>query len=671
MTPEIHKRVRALFEEALEWPEAERASRLQSVCAGEPAVFDAVERLLNAHRSCDSFLQDPARPIQRIGRYVITGELGRGAMGVVYDALDPMIGRKLAVKVIRLQAFTDAAEAQFLRERLFREARSAGVLSHPGIVTVFDVGEEGDLAFIAMERVEGISLDRALASGRRFSREEAIHILRQVAAALDYAHWSGVVHRDVKPANIMIDNWTNVKIADFGIAKIASLQSQTLSGMVIGTPIYMSPEQIEARVSDGRSDQFSLAIVAYELLTGSRPFQADTLAALAHAIVYSVRPSPRAANPELPPAMDSVLHRGLARFPKERYSSCGDFVAAVDEALKASSLPRPDVPALSRKPPLLEGPGRGNESSVRARIVGTAAAAALLAVSLLYILRPAQPPATVKPDEKAASHAIPKSKSRRKSTPDTLRPMTNVPKSPGSQMPPEPLPVPGLSATIPQPSPRPPGDPKDKELSGLISIRDVRPEYSAIANKLHVEGRVALKMVVMRDGRTSNVTVMRSLGYGLDEKAMQAAKQWLYIPRKKDGVPVMATLNVEENFLLKVKAPGTWTSGPMAFKLDKSFTKPVIKDGERPNAITDLANTSVLLEFIVDSNGAVKNIQLINGSESLMPSLANCLGTWRFQPARKGTRAVEALGRVRFIKGTEDQNARKPLFEGQARSIAH
>ena len=164
---------------------------------------------------------------------------------------------------------------------------------------------------------------------------------------------------------------------------------------------------------------------------------------------------------------------------------------------------------------------------------------------------------------------------------------------------------------------------------------------------------------------------MRSLGYGLDEKAVQAARQSLYIPRKKDGLPVIATLNVWENFSLKVKTPGTWISGPMAFKLEDGLAKPVIEDGERPNAITELANTSVLLEFTVDTNGAVKDAQLINGSEFLGAALTHCLETWKFQPARQGTRAVEALGRVRFIKGTGDENALKPLFEGQSLLAPH
>jgi TonB family protein len=671
MTPEIHKRVRALFEEALEWPDAERVSRLQSACGGEPAVFDAVERLLGAHRDRDSFLQDPTHAIQRIGRYVVTGELGRGAMGVVYDALDPMIGRKVAVKVIRLQEFTDAAEARFLRERLFREARSAGVLSHPGIVTVFDVGEEGASAFIAMERVEGVSLDLALASGRRFSHEETMHVMRQVAAALDYAHWNGVVHRDVKPANIMVDHWMNVKIADFGVAKVASLHSQTLSGTVVGTPIYMSPEQIEAQVSDGRADQFSLAVIAYELLTGRRPFYADTLPALAHMIVYSARPSARSVNPELPAAVDGILHRGLARFPNERYSTCGEFVAAIDEALKVPGAPPPHMPAPSRKLPISEGQRHGGESSVKRRILIAAAAAVLLAISLLYILRPTKGPEAVKPDpQKSSSSGIPKAKSRIKPVGDAMRSRNSAVKEPVLPKSAESRPVPDVRPEVPL-VPRPSGDPEDQAVSGLTSIRDVRPTYSAIAAKLHVEGSVRLKMVVMRDGRISNVTVMRPLGYGLDESAAQAAKQWLYIPRKRDGVPVMATLNVEEYFYLNVKTPGMWLTGPMAFKLDIGVTAPVIKDGEPPKADGEAANESVVMEFIVDAGGAVRNVQLVNGPESLATPLTHCLETWKFQPATRGARPVEAIGRVRFIRGSGGENVGKPLFANQPRLTSH
>jgi uncharacterized protein (TIGR03435 family) len=426
MTPETYSRVRALFDEALEWADAERFPRLQSACASEPAILEAVMRLLKAHGSCDSFLQDHSSPIQRIGRYLVTGELGRGAMGVVYEALDPMIGRKIAVKVIRLRALTDDSEAQLPREGLFREARSAGMLSHPGIVMVFDVGQQEDLAFIAMERVEGVSLDRILASGRRFAPAEALYILRQVAAALDYAHGSGVVHRDIKPANLMLDGGMITKIADFGIAKITSMGRPTISGMLIGTPLYMSPEQIEALPPDGKSDQFSLAVVAYELLTGCRPFQADTMAALAHKIVYSERPSAQAANRELPPEVDLVLRRSLARCPKDRYSNCTEFVAALDKASKDVKLPQPNLAAPVLKPssalPAAGGAKKHTAPSLR-NLVGTGLVVACLAGILFF--KAMSPYERKEPAPSAPSAEPPlvsQGPARRKSRPPVLHP---------------------------------------------------------------------------------------------------------------------------------------------------------------------------------------------------------------------------------------------------------
>jgi len=351
MAPELHARVRTLFDEALQKPEGERPAFLQAACNGEGEVLQAVTRLLEAHRGSATFLEDATRPSQRIGRYLVTGELGRGAMGIVYEAIDPLIGRKVAVKVIHLQAFSDAGEARFLRDRLFREARSAGALSHPGIVVVFDVGQEGDLAFIAMERVEGVSLYQVLGSGRKIPRAEAFDILRQAAAALDYAHRNGVVHRDIKPANIMLDKGVTVKVADFGIAKITSTEHHTVTGMVMGTPSYMSPEQIEALPADGRSDQFSLAVVAYELLTGRRPFHSDSLATLAHMIVFAERPSARTLNPSLPADVDMVFRRSLARLPTDRYPTCTDFVWALEEASKATVVPEPVTKTPVPNPP--------------------------------------------------------------------------------------------------------------------------------------------------------------------------------------------------------------------------------------------------------------------------------------------------------------------------------
>ena len=203
-----------------------------------------------------------------IGRYRIVRELGRGAMGVVYHAMDPNIGRAVAVKTIRLNEVTNTQERARLKERLFREARSAGMLSHPGIVTIYDVDQQGDLAYIAMEFVDGPTLDDLMSRSEPLAPQQMFAILGQTAVALDYAHGKGIVHRDMKPANIMIDPEGSAKITDFGIAKITASEQFTMTGTIIGTPHYMAPEQVQGHTVDGRADQFSLAVMAFEMLTG-------------------------------------------------------------------------------------------------------------------------------------------------------------------------------------------------------------------------------------------------------------------------------------------------------------------------------------------------------------------------------------------------------------------
>lgn len=395
MTPEHHQRVRQLFEQALDRPVTERVPFLVSVCAGDTALFEDVNRLLTARDSSSSFLEKDAGRPERIGRYVIRGELGRGAMGVVYDAIDPMIGRSVAVKVIHLKALTESHEAEFLRDRLFLEARSAGQLFHPAIVVILDVGQEGDTAFVAMERVNGQSLQQILESGGMLPADRALSILRQTAAALDYAHQHGIVHRDIKPANIMLHDGDTVKVADFGIAKIMSRQQTTLTGMVMGTPIYMAPEQLQSRPVDGKSDQFSLGVMAYELLTGTRPFRGDSLAALAHSIVYEERPSAQAINPLLPLETDHVLKKALAREPEERFTSCAEFVETLAASLhtepevEAAPIPEQVQPAKSGRKPL----GR-----VAGIVLGFGAATVALVLYWHSLSRPSANPASPNPE---------------------------------------------------------------------------------------------------------------------------------------------------------------------------------------------------------------------------------------------------------------------------------
>jgi serine/threonine-protein kinase len=270
--------------------------------------------------------------MERIGRYKIVRELGRGAMGVVYHAIDPNIGRPVAIKTIHFGGGRNSEEQNRLRERLFREARSAGILSHPGIVTVYDVEQQGELAYIAMEYVDGPTLDQVLSEAQPIPPERMFSILGQTAVALDYAHQKGIVHRDIKPANIMIARDGTAKITDFGIAKITASDQLTMTGNIVGTPHYMSPEQVQGQVVDGRSDQFSLAVIAFEMLTGEKPYSGEHLTTVVYKIVAEEPAAPHRLNPTIGVAIESVLRKSLSKKPDLRYPTCQEFARALEQA---------------------------------------------------------------------------------------------------------------------------------------------------------------------------------------------------------------------------------------------------------------------------------------------------------------------------------------------------
>jgi serine/threonine protein kinase len=257
-------------------------------------------------------------------------------MGVVYLALDPNIGRDVAVKTIRLGEVQKPDERERLRERLFREARSAGMLSHPGIVTIYDVDEQDDLAYIAMEYVNGPTLDYLLSQEQAISREQMLSVLGQTAAALDYAHSKGIVHRDIKPANIMIAADGSTKVTDFGIAKITTNEHLTITGTIVGTPHYMSPEQVQGLEVDGRSDQFSLAVIVYEMLTGEKPYTGEHLTTVVYKIVAEEPPAPHRLNLTLAGGIEDVLRKAMSKKPEGRFGTCQEFTSALEGACAAS-----------------------------------------------------------------------------------------------------------------------------------------------------------------------------------------------------------------------------------------------------------------------------------------------------------------------------------------------
>ncbi|MCL5289120.1 MAG: serine/threonine protein kinase [Acidobacteria bacterium] len=291
--------------------------------------------------------------MSQLGRYEILDELGSGSMGTVFRGRDPVIDREVAVKTIRMQGFSPGETAGF-RERFFREAQAAGKLSHPGIVTIHDVGEDESTRtpYIVMEFIAGQTLDALIREASApLPAEKALGIIKQVAEALDYAHAEGIVHRDIKPANIILTPAGRAIIMDFGVARLRKSQV-TVQGEMIGTPAFMSPEQVQGERVDGRADLFSLGVILYYMLTLERPFSGE-LADIMFKIVYRDPALPSSLNPALRPDFDSVIARALAKPRDARYQSGKEFVADLDCLLSGQS-PRAPAPAPTATVPTAE-----------------------------------------------------------------------------------------------------------------------------------------------------------------------------------------------------------------------------------------------------------------------------------------------------------------------------
>ncbi len=268
---------------------------------------------------------------RRFGRYEIVGELGRGAMGVVYKARDPQIDRLVALKTIALQGQEPERDEEF-RQRFFVEAQAAGRLHHPGIVAIFDAGEDPEThnPYIVLEYVAGESLSRILSREKKLPLAQALRLAEEIASALDYAHEQGVVHRDIKPANILITEDGHAKIADLGIAKL-NLAQFTLPGHVLGTPAFMAPEQLSGEGADGRSDLFSLGVILYAMVTGHSPFHGNSATTVCFKVVNREPVPASALDLDLPRALDAVISRAIAKDPNVRYQRGSDFAADLQQ----------------------------------------------------------------------------------------------------------------------------------------------------------------------------------------------------------------------------------------------------------------------------------------------------------------------------------------------------
>ena len=452
--------------------------------------------------------------MDKIGPYQILKELGRGGMGVVYRGVDPVIGRHVAIKTLRPEDMGEASERASLGEKLVREARSAGMLSHPAIVTIYQAGQDGDILYIAMEFVDGANLADVVAQGR-LNTETMLKILKQCAEALDYAHSKGVVHRDIKPGNLLLEPSGKVKIADFGIAKLnqAGVTKTTSS---VGSPAYMSPEHVRAQSIDGRADQYSLGVVAHELITGRRPHDSEELTSLVFKVVFEPPDLTLLGEHAHGTALVPIFAKVLSKAADDRYVSCMDFYDALAGVLDESA----------------------SSSGLKGGTISTPANASLAAKPLSHLATVAVSPTSganaAKPmaDAAAAVHPAGKNKGLMIGGGVALAIA---------------LAVGGYFLTLPKPPVVPTKDPGQQDagdakptLPILIQQPECsRPEDASVAN---VHGTVGLLYEVSELGQVENVRVSKSLHPKLDDQAVACIKTWRFKPSMVNGKEVRSRL---------------------------------------------------------------------------------------------------------------------------------
>jgi serine/threonine-protein kinase len=284
-----------------------------------------------------------------LGRYRILGTIGQGAMGVVYKAVDPMIDRIVAIKTVNLSLSKDELAEYELRFQ--QEIKAAGRLNHPNIVTIYDVGRTDEVAYMAMEFLEGRELKEILAAGERPHVATTVELIAQIAEGLGFAHENDVIHRDVKPSNIMVVRGGLAKIMDFGIARMPASAVKTMTGLILGSPRYMSPEQVIGRNLDYHTDIFSLGVVLYETLTGIPPFDGDNVNAIMYATVNAIPPAPSSKNAEVPTMLDLIVAKALAKSIDERYQSMREFAGDLNQVKRMLAARQVDGKMVAKQSP--------------------------------------------------------------------------------------------------------------------------------------------------------------------------------------------------------------------------------------------------------------------------------------------------------------------------------
>ncbi len=527
---------------------------------------------------------------ERFGRYEVLAELGDGAMGRVYSAWDPAVTRVVAIKTIKTERLPKQHSAEYL-ERFRREAQAAGGLNHPNIVNIFDIGDD----HIVMEYIEGQNLQDRIQQEGRVSPEVLSALLGPIAQALDHAHAAGIIHRDIKPANIMIQADGQPKLTDFGVARIAD-SAMTATGEILGSPTYMSPEQVAGLEVTPRSDVYSLAVVAYEALTGQPPFKGKTITAVISRVMHDTPPPPRRWNAELPTRYDDVFARALSKEPAERFATASELASALD--IRSFELALDDlVPVEEDSDAGLAGAGSvaaahgrafgpvpevGSEDSTAAfppssppletsatptawpaiarrpwlwTLVGgliamtVVGAAALIGIGI-YLLRPgAGPGATAGPSELpdaetpfAVSSPAPTSEAEvPASEPSATSPARRAP-SKSAAAKPRAMPTPAPVVSEGQLVPMGPGVTPPRRVVGTPA------PYPALARRVQQTGTVTVSMIVSEHGEPLEPTIEESAGVILDQAVLDAVKGWHFEPARRNGVKVRVRWTVRQKF---------------------------------------------------------------------------------------------------------------------------
>jgi len=594
----------------------------------------------------------------RIGKYTIVGELGAGAMGVVYKAVDPVIGRTVAIKTIRFELLTNAQQREEAQKRFLREAQSAGNLSHPNIVTIYDVGEDQGLTYIAMEYVEGRSLEEILAAQQPWDLGAAINLVVQIAEGLDSAHRKGIVHRDIKPANVLVDKEGRPKIVDFGIARISS-SNLTQTSMVMGTPFYMAPEQVAGKKVDHRADIFALGAMFYEILSLRKPFNGDTLTTVIYKIMSEVPPPLSQVVAGVPRAVDAVVERAMAKDPETRYQSCRELIhdmrqcaASLGYALEAIEPPvvGPAPAAESRWPSAVPAPAEGAarisgaipavegvvERSRRPLFIVLALMMVVVAAVVVALLVMKKEPRGTLAQGGGRGPASNPSGEPAKPTPQ------GTPDSSGSQ--------PGQPVKPPPDKPSPEvkkGETRDSRL-----IREVPPAYPETARAAGVEGEVEVLAVIGPDGQVKDAAILKSVPL-LDQAAIEAVRQYVFEPALRDGVPVESSMKLSLTFTLPAESrpppkaePSKTETPPTKAEPTKPADTPVKRGQTRPVNVVrrvepeypDLARQArvegdVTIQVTIGPSGRIERAIVVEGAGLLDEAALKAVRQWTFEPA--------------------------------------